>query len=79
MMRHCRSDLEALLGGQKVFSAGNRNGKCSSEDKKELPAPLVVVRNFGCLRRHGFLNDADVRIPQKMPAIAPIAPDIVFS
>src|SRR5204862_7801211 len=56
----------------------NLNGGPAFENKKELPRAAMQVFDLGLAWRHTLLNDADLLAFDQMPAIANLAPDVMF-
>ena len=78
LMRHVGRHCDALMRVQLVLCAVQFKQGNAPQNKKELTCRAMIMPDFGCVRGHSFVNHAERRIFDEMPAIANLAPDVMF-
>ena len=77
-MRLARRDLQPLLRRQPVLLAFQLHRQLAAQHKKELPRTAVKMTRLASVRRHAFMNDAHILAFHQIPAVALLAPLIMF-
>jgi hypothetical protein len=78
LMLLLRWNVQTLASPQSAFLSLNFHYRLTGENKKELLRFLVKVPGLTAAGRHTLLNHAKAAVIQQVPAIADLAPNIVF-
>src|SRR5579859_5399135 len=77
-MWHAGRNLDSLLGVQTLRLPRHFEFCRSLQHKEELARMLVVVPHLGCPWRHSFVDHTERLGFNQVPAIALLAPQIMF-
>jgi len=71
-------NFQTLMRVEQVTLAFKLHTERAAQYKKELPTLGVIVTNLRCTGRHPLVDDREILPLQQCPAVALVAPEIVF-
>ena len=78
LMTNSRRNFQSIPLLQLNFMIFKNHRPLAFKDEKELPRDLMVVHHLHAIGRHTFLDYTDIVALEQMPAIAGIAPQVMF-
>lgn len=78
LMRLAWRDFDSLSRVEDVVLVLDFERELAFEDVEELAGVDVMVARLGCAGRHALFDDAEAGCADEVPAVAVVAPGIVF-